>query len=340
MKSNVVYIVLLILLFSCTKENTPNYERFFFRFDGADLAIEVNGNIASNVFVLLLHGGPGGNGLEYNAGVAMDMLEEDFAMVYLDQRGQGASQGIYNDSKVTMAQFAKDAEAVAKMIKAKYGGESKVFLMGHSWGGQVGTLSLLDTEIQDVIEGWIEVDGAHDIELLNKSAVEMFRVNALEQIGLGNFVDFWEGVLSFVNGIDTSNITDEESLEINRLGFRAEARIPEVADIDASAFDLTPLPKSPLGVAATISSNLTANFISDEVETVNLDNRLDEILIPTLMIWGRYDFVVPPALGFSALNKIPDASLFIFENSGHSPMIYQPTEFYEVIRDFIFEVIQ
>ena len=84
------------------------FERFYFRTDDADLAVEINGNIASNTIVILLHGGPGGGALIYNGGTAMDMLEEQYAVVYLDQRGQGASKGKYAKSSVTLQTFSND----------------------------------------------------------------------------------------------------------------------------------------------------------------------------------------------------------------------------------------
>jgi len=54
------------------------------------------GNFDSKTFIVLLHGGPGGNGLEYRSGKYAEMLEEQFAMVYWDQRGQGNSRGNYH----------------------------------------------------------------------------------------------------------------------------------------------------------------------------------------------------------------------------------------------------
>ncbi len=334
-------IVMVALFWSCTKGANDTYERFFFRFEGADLAIEVNGNFSSETFILLLHGGPGGNGLEYNAGRAMDeLLESQYAVAYLDQRGQGASQGNYDDNQVTLKQFGRDAEAVCKMLKAKYGQEINLFLMGHSWGGLIGTQSLIDTEIENFIDGWIEVDGAHDIPLLNKEAIKMYQSIAPVQIGAGLFVDFWQEALDFVNSIDTANISDEESLKLNRLGFQAEARIQQVNFPDETALEEISLSNSPLGIAATISSNLTAQQIDGETEQAALTNRLSEITVPTLLLWGEYDFVVPPALATSALSRIPNAQMIILEHSGHSPMIYEPEAFANAIQDFIEEVLE
>ena len=98
-KIKIIFSVLSLglMLFACTTPNDDFYERFYFRTsDGADLAVQIDGQIASKVFILLLHGGPGAGGVySYNEGIYADRLEYNYAMVYLDQRGQGASQGSY-----------------------------------------------------------------------------------------------------------------------------------------------------------------------------------------------------------------------------------------------------
>ena len=58
-----IFVILLgfsMLFVSCSKDTTDEFEHFFFRTDGADLSVEVNGNVDSKVFVVYLHGGPGG----------------------------------------------------------------------------------------------------------------------------------------------------------------------------------------------------------------------------------------------------------------------------------------
>ena len=54
---------------------------------------------------------------------------------------------------------------------------------------------------------------------------------------------------------------------------------------------------------------------------------------------GEFDFIVPKALGESAIEKIgsADKELIIFENSGHSPMLNQPNDFVDVVKEFIEE---
>jgi pimeloyl-ACP methyl ester carboxylesterase len=63
--------------------------------------------------------------------------------------------------------------------------------------------------------------------------------------------------------------------------------------------------------------------------------RLPEIEIPTLVVWGLNDKVVPveAALGYHRL--IPRSRLEIFERTGHVPMLERPARFNPLLDDFI-----
>jgi pimeloyl-ACP methyl ester carboxylesterase len=63
--------------------------------------------------------------------------------------------------------------------------------------------------------------------------------------------------------------------------------------------------------------------------------RLPEIEIPTMIVWGLSDQIVPVegALGYHRL--IPRSRLEIFERTGHLPMLERPQRFNPLLEDFI-----
>ncbi|HET7120125.1 MAG TPA: alpha/beta fold hydrolase [Solirubrobacterales bacterium] len=63
--------------------------------------------------------------------------------------------------------------------------------------------------------------------------------------------------------------------------------------------------------------------------------RLPEIEIPTLVVWGLNDRIVPveAALGYHRL--IPRSRLEIFERTGHVPMLERPARFNRLVDEFI-----
>lgn len=325
-------------LLSCTLPTTDTYDRFYFHQDGADLAVEVNGQIRSGTFILLLHGGPGGGSYGYNSGLYSELLEEDYALVYLDQRGQGASQGAYPAEEITLQRFADDTYNLVRLLKARYGVDSNVFLMGHSWGGTTGTYTLLNTRIEEEISGWIEVDGAHDIPMINKEAIKMFLSIGAEEVTAGRETETWQEIIDFASAVDTNNITVEDGGAINNYGYTAESLLSQIETSDAPTEYSHSLLTRPVFSLNTVFANLaTSSAIEAETEATSLSSQLSEITIPTLFLWGKYDFVVPPALGVSAVNLFgsTDKELVIFEFSGHSPMDSEPELFAETIRQFV-----
>jgi pimeloyl-ACP methyl ester carboxylesterase len=67
----------------------------------------------------------------------------------------------------------------------------------------------------------------------------------------------------------------------------------------------------------------------------DIRDRLEEIGVPTLIVWGRNDRVVPVPAAFSYRKRIGDnAELVIFDRCGHVPQIERPVRFNRVLEDF------
>jgi pimeloyl-ACP methyl ester carboxylesterase len=67
----------------------------------------------------------------------------------------------------------------------------------------------------------------------------------------------------------------------------------------------------------------------------DIRHRLEEIGVPTLIVWGRNDRVVPVPAALSYKKRIGDnAELVIFDKTGHVPQIERPVRFNRVVDDF------
>lgn len=66
-------------------------------------------------------------------------------------------------------------------------------------------------------------------------------------------------------------------------------------------------------------------------------HRLTEIEIPTLVVWGLNDHVVPveAAIGYHRL--VPDSQLELFERTGHVPQMERPERFNALLDEFLSE---
>ena len=70
---------------------------------------------------------------------------------------------------------------------------------------------------------------------------------------------------------------------------------------------------------------------------ISFTDRLNEITIPSLVLWGKHDIIVPAVYAQEAYENLGSnhKELFIFEKSGHSPMATEPDLFAEKVIDFI-----
>jgi pimeloyl-ACP methyl ester carboxylesterase len=61
---------------------------------------------------------------------------------------------------------------------------------------------------------------------------------------------------------------------------------------------------------------------------------LAAIAVPTLLVWGEQDELIPVACGEDAASLIPDAKLVVLPNVGHIPSIEAPDELVRVVSEF------
>jgi pimeloyl-ACP methyl ester carboxylesterase len=73
----------------------------------------------------------------------------------------------------------------------------------------------------------------------------------------------------------------------------------------------------------------------DSIMKYDFRERLPEISVPTLIIWGRNDWVVPVAGAAEYERLIPGAWSVIFEETGHLPMLERPARFNQLVEEFL-----
>ena len=57
--------------------------------------------------------------------------------------------------------------------------------------------------------------------------------------------------------------------------------------------------------------------------------------MPTLIVWGDHDGIIPVAHGIAAHEAIASSRLEIIEGVGHFPHVEAPARFNEVLLDFL-----
>lgn len=67
----------------------------------------------------------------------------------------------------------------------------------------------------------------------------------------------------------------------------------------------------------------------------NLGEELNQIKLPTCLIWGNNDTITPPFVGEEFKKLIPNAELHFIDKCGHAPMMEVPTEFNQILEVFL-----
>jgi pimeloyl-ACP methyl ester carboxylesterase len=71
-------------------------------------------------------------------------------------------------------------------------------------------------------------------------------------------------------------------------------------------------------------------------QTVSAHDRLYlSSLLPTLIVWGQRDGIIPVGHAHDAHRAMPASRLVVFEESGHLPHHEEPQRFVEAVRDFL-----
>lgn len=73
----------------------------------------------------------------------------------------------------------------------------------------------------------------------------------------------------------------------------------------------------------------------EALTTYPIRDRLPEIAVPTLVVWGAEDRLVPLADAHRFAELIPDTELVVYPRTGHVPMLERPQRFLEDLSAFL-----
>lgn len=116
------------------------------------------------------------------------------------------------------------------------------------------------------------------------------------------------------------------SKTLRRLGWRA----PQIEEEWRSYVSLTE-PETRTAFVRTLRA-----VIDMSGQTVSAHDRLYlASRLPTLVVWGQRDRIIPVEHAHAAHAAIPNSRLVIFDESGHFPHVEEPEHFVDVVRDFL-----
>lgn len=339
MKKILITLTLIASLFSCSESEYLNEGSYYYLdFKGSDFPIWITGNRASDVVLITVHGGPGDSGMGFAVSPGFQMIEEDYTVVYWDQRFSGMTQGHEDRSLLNPEQFIEDTEVIVDFIKTLLPGKT-YFMLGHSWGGQLSAGFLGRNGNADQFNGWIDLDGSIkgtlESQLMKEWILERVPAKLADP---ESDKEYWQFIIDYYE----ENPQPGNYSEVIPYSY--------VSSLEGDAFDWEktaqeyPVPYSQLIFKSMFSLSYYVYGFGEKKDMIKWDNldftpELENISIPVLLLWGAEDGVVPSGVAdyvYEHLATDPSQKQIVkIPECGHGPQSEKPVEFYNNIRDFI-----
>jgi pimeloyl-ACP methyl ester carboxylesterase len=254
--------------------------------------------------ILLIHG-IAGSSAQWEP--VMDLLEGDFRLIAPDLLGHGQSAKPRGDYSLgAYASGLRDLMASLDLPAAT--------VIGHSLGGGVAMQFAYQFPERCERLGLVSSGG------LGREVSPLLRAATLPGA---------EFVLPLIAANWSRNIGTAVSGALGRVGLRLGSDLAEMGRGYASLVD---------GEARAAFLHTLRAVIDPGGQRVSAVDRLylaEEV--PSLIVWGRRDPLIPVAHAHNAHEAMPGSRLEIFDRSGHFPQVEEPVRFAGVLADFMDE---
>ncbi len=325
---------------SCTAYRTAEISEkgvhYFQRIElgGIRQSVMVRGQDKKNPVMLFLHGGPGFPLFPVDqASEVMRKLEEDFTMVYWEQRGTGGSfSWSLHRKSLTVDDFVEDTRELVDYIRDLLGVD-KVFIWGHSWGSNVA--ALFAAKYPEKLHAYVSAGQSVNPfknELLcyefvlreaqkenNRRALrQMERVDTIpENYSLRDALLVRRWVTKYGGLIKQSE--RDRYIDFNYIFSTLSA--PEYGILDKTNMVLMPY--------------FSIEELWDDLKTLDLKKEAPQIDVPVYFMVGRHDVIVSAKLAaayFEVLIAPEGKQLIWFEESAHRPHHEEKEKFLRYMR--------
>ena len=294
--------------------------------------IFIRGTDQNNPLLLFLHGGPGAPLLGISSSRKYDAeLIKHFTVVHWDQRGAGKSFNcdIPVDS-MTLDSFVMDCNELIDYLRDRFHTQ-KIFIVAHSGGTVIGLK--IAHKYPEKIHAYVGV-----AQVLNEHEQQKVSYNFLVEEAEKS------GNVGRQNKIKAISPPPYESprkfLEMEGLigDYGGFLHSKSMMDLIFLAFNFLTSPEYSLLEGIRTFRNkgfdFTINAMWDELKNVNLTKEIQSIKVPIYFFEGKYDITTPTVVVekfYDNLDAEYGKKLFIFENSGHMPMIEEKEKYQDLL---------
>ncbi len=270
--------------------------------------------------LMIVHGGPGASH-DYFLPYLLPLARHN-KLIFIDERGSGRSQKLEDPSGYTIENMVEDVEAVRQAL-----GLGNISLLGHSYGGALAQAYAL--KYQRNLSHLILGSTWSSTKALNEVFVRMKEKMSPD---LREHIDKLEADGLFGHGKDyrKNRYTDEYMIAAWGEGYfpylyqnRPDPNYDPV-DNGKMSWDLY----------REMWGSHGEFIIDGNLKSVEYNDRLSSIKVPTLILVGDHD-ESDPALARAMHEKIVGSKLVIFPRAGHMTFVDQPVMFIKTVEEFL-----
>jgi pimeloyl-ACP methyl ester carboxylesterase len=305
-------------------------EKVFVDINGVTQGMFIQSANPSKPVLLFLHGGPGMPTFFLNT-THPTGLEQDFTVVWWEQRGAGMSySSTIPPETMTIKQMIADTVAVTHYLRERFS-QDKIYLLGHSWGSFLGIQ--VAAARPDLFHAYIGM-GQLTHQLRSEMAARDFMLKAYAA----------QGDTSMARRLRAAPVNLKEGTSDAWMRLRDEAMhkigVGTTRDMDSVITGIflpiwqcrayTPGEKINVWRGKAWSRRL----LWDEVLRTDLTLLVERLELPVYFFTGRHDYTTNYDLARDYFQRLeaPVKGFYTFENSAHSPLFEEPQRAREILQ--------
>ena len=285
----------------------------------------------TNPVLLVVHGGPGMPEYFLDA-TRPTHLEDEFTVVWWDQRGAGLSRGAGSSAEsMTVDQLVDDTIAVTDYLRERFG-QDKVYLLAHSWGSYVGIRAAERApERYAAYIGMGQI--VHQIE--SEKLAYDYALAHYREVGDGKGVRKLEASPVTTGTPLPSDWNAMRDDVMHRLGVGTTRDMDSVVTgvflASWQSREYTVAEKTDLWRGKIASKRV----FWDEFMSVDMRSEVPSLAVPAYFVHGRYDYTTSYPLARDYFDQLdaPVKGFYTFEDSAHSPVFEEREKMLRMLRE-------
>jgi pimeloyl-ACP methyl ester carboxylesterase len=305
-------------------------EKVFVNINGVRLGMFIKSKDITHPVLLYLHGGMPDYFLteKYPTG-----LEDDFTVVWWEQRGSGISYSAdLSPEAMTLEQMISDTLEVTNYLRNRFDKE-KIYLMGHSGGTFIGIQAA--ARAPELYYAYIGVAQMSN-QLRSEKLAYDYMLQQFKEIGNTKMVQKLEAAPVTLTGGTPYAYRILRDPAMHSLGIGTMHNMDSVVTgiflPSLQSRDYTLIEKIHTWSA---KANSGVALLWDDMLSTDLSQHVTKLSVPVYFFSGIYDYTVSYTLARDYFQKLqaPIKGFYLFDESAHSPMFEEPEKVQKIIKE-------